>query len=561
MPATLTNKEIASAFSELAGLLELHGESSFKYNAYKNAYNFLRKLGEPLSEMNEMEITGIRGVGKAIAAKILELINTGKMETLEKWRSQTPMGIRQMLKVRGFGPKKIGVIWRDMGIETIGELLYACHENRLVSIKGFGEKTQASLRDQLEYFMQAQDLYHFATIYPLALKLLNKLYDLYPDERHEFTGDLRRNCPILDQIDLITTAEQPYDFADGEAIQLINEHDDYWELGTPAGLEIKLHLSEPENFGNRWFITSNSQEFTAACLKHSGKENIPDVENEEKVFEQLDLHFVLPELREMEQVSSIPSTGTSAIEGWSPKLIEELDIKGVIHAHSTYSDGLNSIAEMARRCQELGYQYLGITDHSKAAFYADGMQVDQVEMQWAEIDRLNKDLTDFTIFKGIESDILNNGDLDYEEDILKQFDFIIASVHSNLKMDEDKATKRLITAIENPYTTILGHPTGRLLLSRRGYPIDYIKVIDACAANRVAIEINANPQRLDLDWQWIPYALHKGVKISINPDAHSLGGISDIKWGVMAARKGGLEAKDCLCALKSADFNAFCKAR
>ncbi|MEL6720569.1 MAG: PHP domain-containing protein, partial [Bacteroidota bacterium] len=237
-----------------------------------------------------------------------------------------------------------------------------------------------------------------------------------------------------------------------------------------------------------------------------------------------------------------------------PQLIQDQDIKGVLHVHTTASDGAHTLADMCAYAQSLGYEYIGITDHSKSAFYASGLKIDELEEQWNVIDELNSKLAPFKIFKGIESDILNDGRLDYEEEILKQFDFIIASVHSNLKMDEAKATQRLITAIENPYTTILGHPTGRLLLSRKGYPIQHKKVIDACAANNVHIELNANPYRLDLDWTWIPYALNKGVKIAINPDAHSKEGIHDIHFGVEVARKGGLTKEDCLNALTLSDF-------
>lgn len=557
-----TNSEIASAFNELAGLMELHGENSFKINSYKNAYRFLRKIGDPLSEMTEMEIAGIRGVGEAIAGKIKELVTTGKMETLEKWRNQTPEGIRQMLKVKGFGPKKIGIIWEKMGIENIGELLYACDENRLVELKGFGAKSQASLKEQLEYFMQGKDSYHFAKIFPIAENLIEQLYELYPDERHELTGEIRRLCPVLDQIDILTSAEAPYDFADGEQILLESEGDDYWELKTPAGLEIRLHLCEPDDFGTRLFQTTASPEFLEAFEAKFGDIDLPDVEEESIIFENYNLPIIAPELREVVIVNSgLKPTGERALEGWSPELIKESDIKGVIHSHTTYSDGINSIREMVERSISLGYSYLGLTDHSKAAFYADGLSIEKVQQQWKEIDEIQSDYDNFRIFKGIESDILSDGSLDYPDEILAGFDFIIASVHSNLKMPLEKATKRLITAIENPYTTMLGHPTGRLLLSRKGYPIDYKKVIDACSSNAVAIEINANPNRLDLDWTWVPYALHKGVKLSINPDAHSLGGIQDIKWGTLAARKGGLEAKDCLCCLSSENFLLYCKSK
>ena len=248
-----------------------------------------------------------------------------------------------------------------------------------------------------------------------------------------------------------------------------------------------------------------------------------------------------------------------ARKGALPELINPTDIQGVIHSHTTYSDGINSLTEMAEAARAAGYSYIGITDHSKAAFYANGLSVERVLEQMAEIDQLNTQWDDFRILKGIESDILADGSLDYEEDILQRFDFVIASVHSNLRMDEAKATARLLAAIENPYTHILGHPTGRLLLSRPGYPIDHRKVIDACAANQVAIELNASPYRLDLDWTWIPYALEKGVLISINPDAHSIAGIQDIYFGTLAARKGGLTAERCLNARPADEFLAALK--
>ena len=224
------------------------------------------------------------------------------------------------------------------------------------------------------------------------------------------------------------------------------------------------------------------------------------------------------------------------------------DIKGVIHTHTTWSDGLHSTREMAKMAQHLGYQYIGISDHSKAAFYANGLKEDRVQAQWDEIDALNGEFFNFKILKSIECDILNDGALDYSDDILRGFDFVIASVHSVLKMNEEKATARLIKAVENPFVSILGHPTGRLLLSREGYPIDHKKVIDACAANKVAIEMNASPYRLDLDWTWIPYAREKGVLISVNPDAHTCEGIKDIRYGVLAARKGRLDTEGCLNA-------------
>ena len=270
--------------------------------------------------------------------------------------------------------------------------------------------------------------------------------------------------------------------------------------------------------------------------------------DEQAIFAKAKIDYIAPELRE--QAWALDLAKAQKL----PTLIEKEDIKGVIHTHTTYSDGLNTLEEMVDAAKELGYQYIGITDHSKSAFYANGLKPDRVLEQIQAINALNAKLNDFTILKGIESDILNDGSLDYEEDILKQFDFIIASVHSNLRMDEEKATNRIIKAVENPYTSILGHPTGRLLLSRQGYPIDHKKIIDACADNGVSIELNANPYRLDLDWSWIPYATEKGVLISINPDAHSTQGILDIHYGVLSARKGGLTKEQCLNTYSVSDF-------
>jgi DNA polymerase (family 10) len=273
--------------------------------------------------------------------------------------------------------------------------------------------------------------------------------------------------------------------------------------------------------------------------------------SEEEVYAGLNVQHCEPELRE----------GHFEIEKAKnhelPKLIEYSDLKGILHNHSTYSDGMNSLQEMAVYCKELGYQYLGICDHSQTAVYADGLKPETVLIQQQEIDRLNQQLFPFKIFKGIESDILSNGELDYEEDMLKSFDFIVASVHANLKMDEAKANARLIKAIENPYTTILGHPTGRLLLGRPGYPIDHKKIIDACAANKVVIELNAHPYRLDIDWRWIPYCLEKGVMISINPDAHQLKGYHDMRYGTYAARKGMLTKEHCLNAMDLSTFEHY----
>jgi DNA polymerase (family 10) len=285
-----------------------------------------------------------------------------------------------------------------------------------------------------------------------------------------------------------------------------------------------------------------------STLEHLEKINFDSLDSkeffdDEEIYQALNLQYIEPELREgLNEV-------VFAQQHKIPKLIELEDLKGVLHNHTTYSDGVHTLSEMASYCKDLGYEYLGICDHSKSAFYAQGLSIEKVVEQQKEIDKLNLTFSNFTVLKGIESDILNDGSLDYPEEILKTFDFIVASVHSNLKMTEEKATERLIKAIENPYTSILGHPTGRLLLARPGYPINHKKVIDACAANKVSVELNAHPYRLDIDWRWIWYCLQKNVKVSINPDAHHKDGFHDMYYGICVARKGMLSKEFCLNAL------------
>lgn len=542
----LTNKEIAKAFQLLGNIMELHGENPFKIRSYQNAYITLRKTERPLSEMSDAEIAAIKGVGDNIAAKIRELLNTGQMAALEKYKAITPEGVQDMLTIKGFGPKKVLAVWKDLGVETAGELLYAVNENRLIELKGFGAKSQEELKKLLEYFLRSKDKFHYGSLYPAAKKLSQQLSAQFPDARVSLCGAMRRCEDIVERIEILLgwngekEALLKLPFLQEATLQ------EYGATGkTEEELPVAIFHCPEAAFGSKLFRYSGSAAFLEAFVAQFPGLDFKDLPEEGLVFEKAGIAFIEPELR---------SEAWSLTLARQPKLLEATDVKGVIHTHTTYSDGQHTLREMALHARALGYSYIGITDHSKSAFYANGLQPERVLQQMAEIDQLNLELAPFRILKGIESDILNDGALDYEEALLKQFDFIIASVHSNLRMDEEKATRRLLAAIENPYTTILGHPTGRLLLSRPGYPIDHKKVIDACAANRVAIEINASPYRLDLDWRWIPYAVEKGVLLSINPDAHSKEGIGDILYGVCAARKGGLSAESCLNTRDVAGF-------
>ncbi len=536
--SVLSNKEIARAFKLAAQLMELHEENPFKVRSMQNAAFKLERQSVPISNMSPDEISGIEGVGKGIQVKILDLLSKNSFEELEDLRKKTPEGVIEMLGIKGIGPKKVALLWKELGIESTGELLYACNENRLVELKGFGEKTQQQIKHSIEYAAGNEGKYLYAVIEQIALQLEQDLRNEKSLIRFSITGKMRRKFEIIEVLEFVLEIKDTESFVD-----FLKQHplvDDELHIspekisGRIAGkLPLTFYIAGTDNFGSVLFQTTGSDEHISLITNGNGLGN-QKYQDEESIYEHYHSVKILPELREGIIEESYFKNKKQE------ELIEEKDLKGILHNHTTYSDGAHTLEEMASYCRELGYEYLGICDHSKSAFYANGLQPERIILQHKEIDDLNEKMSPFRIIKGIESDILNDGSLDYPDEILDSFDFVVASVHSILRMDIDKATQRLIRAIENPFTTILGHPSGRLLLAREAYPLDYKKVIDACAANGVIIELNANPHRLDLDWRHLPYALEKNVMISINPDAHRKDGYHDMHYGVCVARKGGL---------------------
>ena len=550
----MTNKEIARAFADLAAIMELHNENPYKIKSYQNAYITLRKLDMSLETMSIADMDAVKGIGKSTAEKIVELLKTGEIQAFRQYADKTPAGVVDMLHIKGFGPKKIQAVWKELEIESVGELLYACNENRLIELHGFGQKTQEELRKNTEYYLKSRNKVHWAIAEEMTdevIKYLNsKFKELkISDTIIEKVGELKRLMPVVEKIELLVSGiENLSQVFDNQKLILLKENDNSYFAKTEDNFPVIIYTCAKEDLGSKMFKYSSSRPFLESFVKYTEGVDFKHLPTEQAVFDKANLPFIAAELREDGHILDVAKAHKL------PELITLGDIKGVIHTHTTWSDGLHATREMAETAQKLGYQYIGISDHSKAAFYANGLKEERILAQWQEIDLLNAEFFNFKILKSVESDILNDGSLDYADEILRGFDFVIASVHSNLKMVEEKATSRLIKAIENPFTTILGHPTGRLLLSREGYPIDHKKVIDACAANRVAIELNANPYRLDLDWSWIPYARERGVLICINPDAHSMTGITDIRYGVMVARKGGLDTEGCL---NTRDLNGF----
>lgn len=545
----MENKTIAQHLKLLSQLMELHQQNPFKVKSVVNASFKIDKLPYKIADRSLEQIDAIDGIGKSISKKIEELLLIGSIQELEDLLAITPSGIIEMLGIKGIGPKKIAIIWHVLGIDNVGELYYACNENRLIEAKGFGEKTQLEIIKAIEFKM----LNTGKRLYAKTITLNKEYYDLLnsflspnlTDEKVYEAGEFRRKCEVINQLVFVVSTHHPKEILEKIAkipeIEILESTSEKIIFKDNQQAKIKVVVSLPTLAISKLFRETGSEEHVNQIGKLIDLNNHFD--SEEAIYQKVGLSFIAPELREGNK--EIELAKNDAL----PILINYSDLKGTLHNHSHWSDGVNTLEQMANYCKDfLGLQYLGISDHSKTAVYANGLSIERVLQQHEEIDSLNKKLFPFKIFKGIESDILSDGSLDYPDEILARFDFIVASVHSNLKMDEEKATSRLIKAIENPYTTILGHPTGRLLLSRSGYPIDFKKVIDACAANKVIIEINANPLRLDLDWRWHQYALEKGVILSINPDAHRNEGFLDMEFGVYVARKGGLSKEKCLNA-------------
>lgn len=532
----MQNEEIAHQLGIYAKLLALHGGNSFQVNAYQAAsFNINKKITQPLNELSEEELKAIPQLGKSAVGKILEMQETGSFESLTNLLNQTPSGVVKMLGIRGLGPKKVKIIWEEMGIETVGDLLDACRQNRLAKTKGFGEKTQAQVMEAIEFQLFNQNKIHWSKANAYVLEI-NAILDQYlSSNQYAWAGDYYRKNAVVSQLELVVIASAKRSLSiqlGGHGLHLVKREYGF-ELDIESKCTILVHFER--NVAWKQYELSTPIEIKEILQL---KEQLSSSEKE--LFNKNEVPYILPELREHENMQWFQTVDQ---EG----LIKYDELKGSVHNHTTYSDGLNTLEEMAQACIDQGWQYFGVCDHSKTATYANGLTVEDLERQWKEIHDLNQKYGDtFKIYKGIESDILNDGSLDYEDAVLKEFDFVVASIHSNLRMDEEKAMQRLIKAIENPYTRILGHLTGRLLLMREGYPVDHHKIIDACAANGVCIELNSHPYRLDMDWRYIHEAMEKRVMISINPDAHITTGLLDMKYGVHVARKGGLTAEYCL---------------
>lgn len=552
---------------EIALLLELKGEDRFKVSAYSRAARSIQQTtSDVVALVTKGEAKKIPGIGDALSKKLTEYVETGKLAFLEELRKSFPDGLLELFSIQGLGPSKVKALYEQMDIKSISELEYACNENRLVTLNGFGKKTQDKVLASIQQ-LKANSEYHLLNvIHETAGEIAEALEKLSGVEIYQFTGSYRRRREIIRDVDCVIkfrSGERDKLFAALRKLKGAKAVKDPSASGSSAndlvsvvwsnGVPVEFIVTNKAEYPFAVLHSTGSREFFASMKEYAsargynlgmrelkkGKDKL-HFENEEDIFSEIGLQFIPSELREGEDAV------LAAARGNIPELVTVEDIRGLFHVHTNWSDGADSLEDMVKAAKRLGLQYFGLSDHSKSAFYANGLDEARLKAQAAAVDRVNAENDDFFVFKGSEVDILADGKLDFGDSVLKKLDFTVGSVHSKLGMKKDEATKRLTSALRNPYLTFLGHMTGRLLLGRSGYEVDLDEIIKTASRYRKVIEINASPHRLDMDWRHLKKAKAAGVKFSINPDAHSKNGLSEFIYGVFIARKGWLTKDDLL---------------
>ena len=574
--------EIADIFEEIAFLLELGGENQFKIRAFANATRLLRAAeGDFVLFIENIRNGKVKGFGPQLSEYVLTLAQTGTLPYFEQLKSEIPPGVLELFQLPGLGAKKIKILREHLQIENIADLKKACKQKAILEIPGFGEKTVQNLLAAITRHEVYRVQLRIDTAETAAQELCTYLQRHKSCVSVEPAGPLRRKNETVSSIELLAVSEAQPElveaFVRAPGIKPITAQNTEGPAASgelAGGAAVHLVVAAPQSYAAALLRWTGSESHYHALAAHAtsqglelrenglyfGNERI-DTQSEAALYNRLGLAYIEPELREGRGEIEV------AAEQWRlgskdlPPLITEKDLTGVLHVHTSYSDGTNSLEEMAWGAKRLGFHYLGIADHSQSARYAGGLSPDAIRRQHEDIDRLNEKFAPFRIFKGIESDILADGTLDYSDEILASFDFVLASVHSQTSMPKRDMTKRVITALENPRTTILGHPTGRLLLKREAYEIDLDAVLEAAAHFGVAVELNANPRRLDLDWRFHQRARELGILIPICPDAHSVDGYSCLRYGISIARKGGLEKRHVLNTWNLSEVEEFFSRR
>ena len=572
----MDSRTAAHVLSRIADHLELREENPFKVKAYRGAARALLALGtDDLRPMlRSGELAGVRGLGPATLAVVRDLVEQGESRYLEELRAETPEGMLELARVPGLSRQKIQLLHRELGIASLEDLEAAARDGRLTRVRGLGPKTAAKLVRNIEFMRTSRPLRLYIHAIAEAHALLQAVRS-HPDVvAAELAGSLRRRLEIAGDVDIVAAcsaapASVARSFARLPGLKSAEGEGGAVRLRFMDGLALDLYCVTPGEFGVAVVRATGSAEHVAhleAALRQRNRRLEGDLlrdsdgrviptPDEQSVYDAAGLAWIPPELREGR--GEVEAAAARAL----PALVETTHIRGVLHCHSTYSDGKHAIAEMADAARALGWSYIGISDHSQAAFYASGVSRDDMLEQHEEIDRLNAGLTGFRILKGVEADILADGRLDYDEALLDRFDYVIASIHSRFKMDGDAMTERVLRAMDDPHMTILAHPTGRLLLSREPYALDLDAVFEKAAARGVAIEINADPHRLDLDWRYVQTARRAGCVFEIGPDAHSRAALQWTELGVAMARKGGLGAGDVLNARDADAVLSFARGR
>lgn len=568
----ITKDDVASVLSEIAIFMELKGENPFKKRAYQNAVRIIQTMTGDLKTMvEENRLSELPGIGKALQEKITELVTTGRLLYLEELKASFPPHLTDLFDIPGLGPKKIKLLYEKLSIDSVEALEKACLEDQVAHIPTLGKKTQENILNRIAQRRLFSEKHRYGDVIALAETLVNSLQHCPAVIRVSMAGSFRRGKEVVKDLDLLASSSQPKEVMDyfislPSVIETVNHGETKSSVLLEEGLACDLRVVSDKEYPYALHHFTGSKEHNIAMrqraierdmkmsewglfqITQSSKKSEPIEElipckTEEDIFNKLDLDYIPPELRE--DLGEIAAAEKHEI----PKLIECTDLRGTFHCHTIASDGRNSLQEMAQAAQELGLDYLGIADHSKASFQANGLTEERLFQQVKEIREWNGHTKEFQLLAGCEVDILKSGQLDFSDDVLKQLDYVVASVHNSFSQDETSMTQRIIKAVENEHVTFIAHLTGRLLLEREGYAVNVKKVIEACAANGTWLELNASPYRLDMDWRWWKLARDLGVKCVINPDAHHISQLAFLKIGVNIARKGWLRKEDVINTL------------
>ncbi len=555
----MDNTQVAAALEAVGNLLDLVGENSFKVRAYQTAARTIEGLDRNVALLiREGKLQEVQGVGEGLARKIEELVATGRMIYLEDLKKKVPIGLLDVMRIPFCGPKKTRVLWQELGIVDLEGLKRACAEGKVAALKGFGDKSQAKLVDGMNFVASHAGRFRLDQVIPVARILLDYVAHHHDVARASYAGSMRRWKDTVGDADILASSSDPEHvidhFSKANGVRtVLGMGPTKCSVQLDSGLQVDLRVVKDDEYAAALLYFTGSKEHNVLLRARAQKMGLSineygvlkgddriKVASEEEIYKLLGLSYVPPEMREARGEIE------AAEQGQLPQLVERKDLVGVFHVHSTWTDGTAAIADMAEKTRSQGFKYMGLSDHSKAAAYAGGMNEERLSQQLKEVDSLNSRWTDFRILKGLECDILPDGNLDMTPESLAQLDFVIGSVHSRFDMSEQEMTDRVCKSLNNKYLHVLGHPTGRLLLHRDGYKIDLERVLQEARRCGKSIELNANPNRLDLDSVHVKRARDLGIPISVGPDAHSTQGLEDIEYGVATARRGWLTAKDVL---------------